>query len=232
MPQGAMKVLAVENNPKLLKLLAHLLEKEGFETVSAEGGTDALAKYGEHRPDIICLDVLMEDISGIEVCRKIRETDKDIVILMITSKSRDVDIAEGMQAGANDYIVKPFDLADIKARMRGVAMEIMARKAPDKTGESFDFGDLKVFPAQLRAERGGESLEVNFRDVSILRLLHENRGKPVSRHDLEPFCWTAQASSPDKAVQWYMDQLRKKIEADPENPVLVRPAPEGGYVHE
>lgn len=226
-----MKVLAVENNPKLLKLLTHLLEKEGFDTVSAEGGEEALAQYAAHKPDIICLDVLMDDISGIEVCKKIRETDKRVVVLMITSKSRDVDVEAGMEAGANDYIVKPFDLKDITARMREVAKDIIAKDTPEKVGESFTFGDLTVFPAQLRAERGGESFDLNFRDVGIVQLLNGQKGTTVGQDALASFCWTAQASEPDKAVQWYMDQLRKKIETDPENPALIKPV-EGGYIHE
>lgn len=226
-----MKVLAVENNPKLLKLLTHLLEKEGFETVSAEGGEEALKQYEAHKPDIICLDVLMEDISGIDVCKKIRETDKRVVVLMITSKSRPVDVEAGMEAGANDYIVKPFDLKDITSRMRDVAKGIISNDTPEKVGESFIFGDLTVFPAQLRAERGGEDLDLNFRDVAILQLLHGQKGQTVGNDALSAYCWAAQASEPEKAVQWYMDQLRKKIEADPDNPVLVRPL-EGGYIHE
>lgn len=226
-----MKVLAVENNPKLLKLLTHLLEKEGFDTVSAEGGEEALAQYAAHTPDIICLDVLMDDISGVDVCKKIRETDKRVVILMITSKSRPVDVEAGLAAGANDYIVKPFDLKDITSRMREVAKEIIARETPEKVGESFDFGDLTVFPAQLRAERGGESLDLNFRDVAILGLLHGQQGKVVGYEALSAYCWSAQAAEPEKTVQWYMDQLRKKTEADPDNPVLIRHV-EGAYIHE
>jgi DNA-binding response OmpR family regulator len=226
-----MKVLAVENNPKLLKLLTHLLEKEGFETITAEGGAEALDKYKQHKPEIICLDVLMDDISGIEVCRQIRKTDSSSVILMITSKSRDVDVAEGMAAGANDYLVKPFDLTDITARMRGIAKEIIARTSPDKVGENFDFGSLRVFPNDLRADRDGIAIALNFRDIGILGLLHQNKGKVVSAAALRDLCWTAQASSPEKAVQWYIDQLRKKIEASPESPALIKSSGDG-YTHE
>lgn len=226
-----MKVLAVENNPKLLKLLTHLLEKEGFETITAEGGAEALEKYRQFQPDIICLDVLMEDISGIEVCREIRKTNGRTVILMVTSKSRDVDVAEGMAAGANDYIVKPFDLTDITARMRNVAKGLIARDKPGQSGENFPFGDLKVYPNDLRAERGQDSIDLNFRDVRILKLLSDSKGKPVAGNDLRPHCWTAQASTPEKAVQWYMDQLRKKVERDPQNPVYIK-ASGTGYIHE
>ncbi len=226
-----MKVLAVENNPKLLKLLTHLLEKEGFETVTAEGGAEALEKYRQHKPEIICLDVLMDDMSGIEVCRQIRASDPAAVILMITSKSRDVDVAEGLAAGANDYIVKPFDLTDITARMHGVAQGIIARNTPDKLGESYAFGDLTVFPYALRAERAGTAIALNFRDVGILGLMQKNKGKPVGTESLGAFCWMAQASSPEKAVHWYIGHLRKKIETDPENATLIKAAVDG-YIHE
>lgn len=226
--RGSMKVLAVENNPKLLKLLAHLLEKEGFETITAEGGAEALQKYREYQPDIICLDVLMEDISGIEVCREIRKTNGRTVILMITSKSRDVDVAEGIAAGANDYIVKPFDLTDITARMRGVASGLMARDNPGKVDGHFDFGDLKIFPLQLKAQReGSEDIGLNLRDAGILKLLADNKGKTVTVAQLRPLCWSAQASTPEKAVQWYIDQLRKKVEADAANPVFIKSAGDG-----
>ena len=226
-----MKVLAVENNPKLLKLLAHVLEKEGFETVTAECGADALKMYQQHKPEIVCLDVLMDDISGVEVCRDIRKTDKDTIILMITSKSRDVDVAEGMSAGANDYIVKPFDLTDITARMRGIARGIIAKTSPEKMAENFTFGDITVFPHALEAKRSDNVIGLNFRDVGILSLLHGNKGKAVSIAALNAFCWSAVATSPEKTAGWYIGQLRNKIEANPETAVLIKAA-DGGYIHE
>lgn len=226
-----MKVLAVENNPKLLKLLTHLLEKEGFETVTAEGGVEALEQFRKHSPDIICLDVLMEDMSGIEVCREIRKSDADAVILMVTSKSRDVDVAEGMAAGANDYIIKPFDLSDITARMRAIAKELISKKPADPANASFQMGDISVYPDQLRAERAGEGIDLNFRDIAMLRLLGQNKGRTLSAAELEPYCWAAQSLTPDKAVHWYMEQLRKKVEINPASPLVIK-GNDGGYIHE
>ncbi len=134
-----MKVLAVENNPELLKLFSHLLEKEGFETIRALTGQDGLEKFRAHRPDIACLDILLEGVSGIEVCRQIRAENADIPILLITSKSHDADVKEGMEAGATEYIVKPYDLGSITALMHRVARGCLARTNPAAVGQVFRF---------------------------------------------------------------------------------------------
>lgn len=227
-----MKVLVVEDNPKLQKLLSHLLEKEGFQLINAAGGAEALKAYAEHKPDIICLDVVMEDMSGISVCKQIREADSAVTILLITSKSRQVDIEEGLAAGANDYVIKPFDLADMTGRMRDIAKTRIARDDKSLFARNFDFGDLKVFPGQLRAERAGATIDLNFRDVKLLNLLSENKGKPVSTSQLLQFCWSATpGAAEEQTVQWYMGQLRKKVEVNPETPDLIKSADNGAFMH-
>jgi DNA-binding response OmpR family regulator len=227
-----MKVLVVEDNEKLLKLLGHLLEKEGYEVFAAGGGPEGLALYEQHKPEVLCLDVLMEGSSGLDVCRTVRQKDKRAIILIITSRSRDVDIEAAKAAGANDYIVKPFDTADITARMRTIARNFIARETPDLVAASFAFGDITVFPGQIRAERAGENLDLNLRDIGLLKLFYERRGAAVANGELRNYCWMTQSPDADKAVNWYIGHLRKKIEKDPENPVLIRPAAEGGYRHD
>jgi DNA-binding response OmpR family regulator len=226
-----MKVLVVEDNPKLQKLLSHILEKDGFTLVTATSGAEALKVYEAEKPDIICLDVVMEDMSGISVCKEIRAKDAKVTILLITSKSRPVDIEEGLAAGANDYVIKPFDLADMTQRMRAIATGRISRDDTALFAKSFDFGDLKVFPGQLRAERAGASIDLNFRDVKLLKLLSENKGKAMGAHDLHPYCWSATSGAEEQTVQWYMGQLRKKVEANPEAPALIKSADSGAFVH-
>ena len=224
-----MKVLAVENNPELLKLFSHLLEKEGFETVRALSGQDGLEKFREHRPDIACLDILLEGLSGIEVCRRIRAEDADIPILLITSKSNDADIKDGMAAGATEYIVKPYDLGNITTLMHKVARGCLARANPAALGDYFDFGDLRVFPARLTGERGDNSIDLNLREIGILKLFHAHKGKVVAHDSLAPLCWQSQETPTDRAIEWQIKQLRKKIEPDPANPGLIR-NDGGGYL--
>lgn len=217
-----MKVLAVENNAELLKLLSHLLEKEGFELFTATGGQEGLDKFHKHRPDIACLDILLDDISGFEVCRKIRAEDTAMPILLITSKSRPADIKEGMDAGATEYIIKPFDLMSITALMFKTGRECLARKNPAALGDHFDFGDLRVYPARLAGERGGKSIDLNLREIGILKLFHAQRGKVVANDEISKHCWQSQDTAAAKAVDWQIKQLRKKIETDPANPGLIR----------
>lgn len=226
-----MKVLVVEDNPKLQKLLAHILEKDGFTLVTATNGTEALALYGQQKPDVICLDVVMEDMSGISVCKEIRNKDAKVTILLITSKSRQVDIDEGLAAGANDYVIKPFDLADMTQRMRAIATARISRDDAGLFSSAFDFGDLKVFPGQLRAERAGASIDLNFRDVKLLRLLADNKGRLLGTSELRPYCWSATIGADEQTVQWYMGQLRRKVEANPEAPALIKSAENGAFVH-
>jgi two-component system, OmpR family, alkaline phosphatase synthesis response regulator PhoP len=222
-----MKVLVVENNPELLKLLTHLLEKEGFSVTSAETGNDALTLHEQRKPAIICLDIMLDDISGFDVCRKIRKSDPDVQILLITSKSRQVDINAGMQAGANDYIIKPFDLAEITARIRDVARGIVASRSPSAVNESMHLGDLTVFPGRLSAERGGENIDLSLREIEILKTFYLNKGKTLSSKSLQDYCWSSSTPDPS-AVEWTIKQLRKKVEADPANPDLIR-TDQGGY---
>jgi two-component system alkaline phosphatase synthesis response regulator PhoP len=224
-----MKVLVVENNPELLKLLTHLLEKEGFSVFSATGGEEALALHLSRKPAIICLDVMLDDMSGFDVCRKVRKTDKEVQIMVITSKSRQVDINAGMEAGANDYIVKPFDLADITARVRDVARKVIARDTPSAVDETMHLGELAVFPGRLCAERAGEAIDLSLRDVAILKAFYYSKGKALSPNALLEYCWSSSGPADGAAVEWQIKQLRKKVEADPANPSVIRTEQGGGY---
>ena len=222
-----MKVLVVENNPELLKLLSHLLEKEGFSVSTAESGNEALNLHIQRKPAIVCLDIMLDDISGFDVCRRIRKDDQDVEIILITSKSRQVDINSGMQAGANDYIIKPFDVADITARLREVARRVIARQSPAAVDETMHFGPLTVYPGRLTGERAGEAVDLSLREIAFLRLFYASKGVTIAPRALMEYCWSTTA--PDGAtVEWHIKQLRKKVEADPANPTVII-NDQGGY---
>ncbi|MDF3024448.1 MAG: sphR [Alphaproteobacteria bacterium] len=222
-----MKVLAVENNAELLKLLSHLLEKEGFEVHTATGGAEALQKFANVKPDIACLDVLLDDMSGYDICREIRRADADMPVLLITSKSRATDISEGMAAGATEYIVKPFDLMGITALMHKTAQTCLARRNSAALAEYFDFGELRVYPARLLAQRDGVEIALSLRDTELLKMFFAHKDQPLETEALAPYCWQSQGKVDAKAVEWQVGQLRKKIEADAANPALIRNAGTG-----
>jgi two-component system, OmpR family, alkaline phosphatase synthesis response regulator PhoP len=225
-----LKILVVEDNQKLLKLISHLFEREGYDVICATSGREGLASYAEHKPDVVCLDVMMEDASGFDVCRTIRAEDNRTIVIIITSKSRNVDIVEGQKAGANDYIVKPFDLQDIISRMREITRGCIRRDDPALYGQSFDFDGLRVYPGQLRGERGGESLDLSLREIRLLRLFHDHRGSTLDVAALKPYCWMQQFAEEEKTIEWHIGHLRRKIEPEPEQPTLIK-AVEGGYRH-
>lgn len=225
-----MKVLVVDDNPKIRNMLDTLLEKEGFTVANAGGGREGLEQYASFRPDIICLDILMDDMSGIDVCRDIRKADKDTAILIVTSRTGEADMVKAMEAGANDYITKPFDFADITARVKYLAKQITAIREPAKATESFAFNEVTVFPGQLRAERDGHSVDLSFREIGFLRLFLARRGHTVTMDELKPLCWSGHPSGEDRAVQWHISQLRAKIEADAENPQLIVTQGDGSYL--
>lgn len=224
-----MKVLIAEDNPKMQSMLTSLLDKEGFHTARASGGRQALSMYREFQPEIVCLDVMMDDLSGIDVCKEIRKGDAGVTIIMVTSRSSEADFAKGIEAGANEYITKPYDLSDIAAKLRGSARRRIARDNPALYSEYFDFGDIRVYPGQLRAERGSDAMELNFRDVCILRHFSENRGRVVAPSELRQYCWEGHPAGEENLVPWHISQLRRKVEADSDAPALIRNT-DGGYL--
>lgn len=225
-----MKVLVVDDNPKIRNMLNTLLDKEGFNVSNAGGGKEGLTQYAAQKPDIICLDILMDDMSGIDVCTEIRKTDKAVAILIVTSRTGEADMVKAMGAGANDYITKPFDFADITARVKYLAKQITAFRDPGRAVESFAFNDVTVYPGQLRAERDGHSVDLSFREINFLRLFLSKRGTPVTIDELKPLCWAGHPSGEDKAAQWHISQLRAKIEADAETPALIVTQADGFYL--
>jgi DNA-binding response OmpR family regulator len=224
-----MTVLVVDDSARILSMISALMDKDGFRTLQAISGREALSLHASEKPEIVCLDIMLGDMMGWDVCREIRKTDADVSVLMISSKSGDADIAKSMAAGATDYVAKPFDLADLAARAIVIARERIAKFDPRRHAERLDFGPVTIYPGQLRAERGDEGIDLNFRDVNILRLLREKQGQAVPVAALRNYSWAGHPSGADHSVAWNISQLRKKLEADPENPELIRDA-EGGYM--
>ena len=228
-----MKVLVVENNPQMLQQLCDILDKEGYGTESAVNGTEALRLYRHQPPDFICLDIMMPDLSGYDVCREIRKTDIKIPIIFISSKSETADKVVGLEVGADDYIVKPFDIPEVIARIRAITRRcVAAQTSPDTEGQPFRLNSLHVLPRELRAEHAGKVIELSLREIRILRLFHDNKGKVVNRNTLLDHCWGKHIMPESRTVDWHISQLRRKIEKDPENPQIIKTLHGVGYKFE
>lgn len=223
-----MKILIAEDDANTRAALGEVLDAEGFHVVSATNGIEALELFQREKPDFICLDVMMPGMNGYEVCKQIRRIDETAPILFLTAKSEEIDTVLGLELGADDYMTKPFGIKEVLARIRA----ILRRTAPlRKTGQNqvFDMEDLRIFGGELRAARGEQEIPLTIRDVKILRLLFDRRGKVVDRNTLSDEVWGVDYFPESRALDQHISQLRKRIERDPANPRIIRTVHGAGY---
>jgi DNA-binding response OmpR family regulator len=224
-----MKVLVAEDDAHIRNGLVEILRAEGYSTCAAKDGKEALALYTREKPDILCLDIMMPGASGYDVCKEIRRRDALIPILFISAKSEEIDKVIGLELGADDFIMKPFGIREVVARIRAVTRRCYASRTGQGAKGPFRMGDLEVIPAELRARRGDTLIDLSLRDVQILGLLYENEGKVVDRDALFDRCWGIDYIPSSRALDQHISQLRKKVEADPKNPVIIRTVHGAGY---
>lgn len=227
-----MKVLIVEDDQNTRQGLSEILEAEGYETLEARDGNEALDVFTREAPDFVCLDIMMPGVDGYEVCRRIRRERPTVPIIFISAKSEEIDKVVGLELGADDYIVKPFGVKEVVARVRAVTRRYMAQTDNAETDISFVIGDLEVFPCELRARRGDEVIDLGLRDVKILDLFYQNQGKVLDRHMIFNRCWGVDYLSNSRTLDQHISQLRKRIEKDPKNPAIIRTVHGTGYRYE
>lgn len=228
-----MKVLIAEDDRNIRLGLDEILREEGYATVLAEDGREALELYLRETPDFLCLDIMMPGVNGYEVCREIRRKDPDVPIVFISAKSEEIDRVLGLELGADDYILKPFGVREVLARIRAVTRRTierhLARGPKAEALQPFRMEDLEVLPAELRARRGSELIDLSLRDVKILALLYRKRGQVVDRGLLFDECWGLDHVPNSRTLDQHISQLRKRIERDVKEPRIIRTVHGAGY---
>jgi len=227
-----MKVLIAEDDDKTRDGLAEILENEGYETLRARDGKQALTIFARQNPDFVCLDIMMPGIDGYELCREIRKRSPAVPIIFISAKSEETDKVVGLELGADDFITKPFGVKEVIARVRAVTRRYLAAQEKGKTPASFRLHDLEVFPRELRARRGPETIDLSLRDVKILQLLHQNKGTVLDRNTIFNACWGFDYFPSSRTLDQHISQLRKRIERDPKNPQIIQTVHGVGYRYE
>lgn len=222
-----MTILLAEDDPLTREALAACIEDEGFKTLAAEDGRQALELWARHHPELLCLDIMMPGIDGFEVCRQVRAQDSTVPILFLSAKNEEMDVVVGLNLGADDFIRKPFTRAEVIARIRA-ALRRTRPSAADK-GDGFHMGDLTVYPEALTAERAGKEIELSRREIAMLELLHRNAGKPVSRDTFLDVCWGLEYFPDSRTLDQHVLMLRKKVEADPSQPAIIATVRGTGY---
>lgn len=215
-----MKVLIVEDEPLLREGLADLLKGAGHSVETVANGLSGLARGIDPTFDLILLDLMLPKLDGIAVCRQIRELRPAVPILMLTARGSEEEKVQGFQAGADDYLTKPFGTQELLARI--TALGRRASALPDTELLSIEVDDLTIDINRCRALRpGGETISLTSREVQILRWLYQHRSRAVSRTELLEVIWNSSGDLQTRTVDMTIANLRQKIEKSPPDPQIV-----------
>ena len=216
----AVKVLVVDDEKLIVKGIRFSLEQDGMEVDCAYDGEEAMQKLTENTYDIILLDLMLPKIDGLEVCQRVREFSRTPII-MLTAKGDDMDKILGLEYGADDYMTKPFNILEVKARIKAVMRRSAKEKASRPTGETLSMGGLKLDLEGHRTFKGGEEILLTSKEFELLKILMENSGKVYKREDLLKAVWGDDYPGDERTVDVHVRRLREKIEEDAGNPVYV-----------
>jgi len=220
-------VLVIEDEAPIRRFLKAALEGQGFRWLEAATGAQGLAMAASHNPDIILLDLGLPDIDGLEVIKRIRDW-AGTPIIIISARGRDADKVEGLDAGADDYLTKPFSVEELAARMR-VAIRHLSRSPGAKDGPIFQTGELKVDLARRLVWVGGEEVHLTPIEFKLLAVLARHGGKVLTQRQLLKEVWGQAGQEQAHYLRNYIHMLRHKLEANPARPVYLRTEPGVGY---
>jgi two-component system KDP operon response regulator KdpE len=217
-------VLIVDDEPQIRRVLLTILTSQGYSVIEAKSGDEALEKIRTEHTDLILLDVNMPGRSGIETCREIREAG-DIPVIILTVRNAERDKVQALDAGANDYVVKPFGADELLARVRAT----LRRAAPTGSLPSFFSDDLNINFEKRAIELKGRTVRLTPKEFELLYYLVANRGKPLPHRRLLQAVWGPDYGQETEYLRVFINQLRKKIEPDPKHPRYIHTEPWVGY---
>ena len=215
-----MKILVVDDEKTLVKGMKFNLENEGYEVECAYDGTSALELAREGRFDLILLDVMMPEMDGLEACMKIREF-SNVPIIMLTAKSEDADKLMGFECGADDYLTKPFNILELKARVRAL-LRRAGMAAQKQGGGRLSMGHITLDVDARAAWKDGKSVDLTAKEFDLMELLMRNPGRVYSRENLLNVVWGYEYIGDYRTVDVHVRRLREKLELDPANPEYIR----------
>ncbi len=218
-------ILIVDDDPKLLKMLQRTLAYEGFRVLSAANGTEALNQVQAHRPDVVVLDWLMPGLDGLGVLERLRAAGDQTLVLMLTARDAVEHRVEGLESGADDYLVKPFAPAELLARIHA----LLRRPAVAAKDETLRYADLSLNPATRETSRGGRKFDLTAKEFDLLRFLMRHPRQVLTRGQILQDVWGYDFGGEDNVLEVYIGYLRKKTEAAGE-PRLIQTVRGVGYV--
>jgi two-component system alkaline phosphatase synthesis response regulator PhoP len=213
------RILVVEDEPGLRLAISDRLRAEGYDVATAVDGDEGLRCASEQHFDLVVLDVMMPGRSGFDVCRELRRRRVASAVLMLTARGEVVDRVLGLKLGADDYLVKPFAMAELLARVEARVRH--PRGADTGPRDAYRFGDVHVDFRRAEVLRDGQPVEVSAKELQLLRYFVEHRGVALSRDQLLNGVWGYDAMPNTRTVDVHVAELRRKLEPDPHNPRYV-----------
>jgi DNA-binding response OmpR family regulator len=218
-------ILIVDDEPEIVRGLQDNLRFEGYATISASNGRDALELATREALDLILLDVMMPAMSGWDVCRELRRNGVDIPIIMLTARGEEADRVQGLELGADDYVTKPFSLRELLARVRAV----LRRPGPRQKFDEFAFDDVRVLRRGRQVFKAGQEIALTRKEFDLLVYLVDHRGEIVTRDRLLDDVWGYEQFPTTRTVDTHVLRLRQKLERDPDRPAWIVTVHRQGY---
>ncbi len=208
------RILVIEDEPDLQKILAYNLRKEGYEVLQALDGSEGLRVARAQKPDMVLLDLMLPDLPGTEVCKalKAEAATRDIPILMLTAKGEEIDRVLGFELGAEDYVVKPFSVRELLLRVQAILRRVLSAKSP-VTEDAVMFGRLRIDTAAHRIWVDGQEIQLTSIEFRLLVMLYERRNRVQTRASLLEDVWGLQADTETRTVDTHVKRLREKLGA-------------------
>jgi DNA-binding response OmpR family regulator len=208
------RILVIEDEPDIARGLRDALEFEQFDVNTTGHGRDGIRILRERGSDLVILDLMLPDINGFTVCEEIRQSHPVVPIIMLTARSQEIDKIRGLEAGADDYVTKPFSIGELVARINA----IFRRLHRNGIDEAIQIGQAAFHPRRHELVRNRKTIPLSFYEVEILRLLFERAGEPVTRDEILEKIWGVSAYGSSRSVDNFVVKLRKKIEDDASSP--------------
>lgn len=207
-------IAIIEDDESVRKSLVMNLEVEGFRVVTAPDGEEGLKLVRDNKPDLVVLDVMMPKKDGLQTCKELRNSGNSTPLILLTARSAEVDKVLGLELGADDYLAKPFGMAELMARIRA----LLRRSAFTDDVDRVEFDDISIDFKAYRAERGSEPVELSAREYRLLKYLVLKRGRVVTRDELLDEVWGYNSYPTTRTVDNHIARLRQKIEANVDEP--------------
>lgn len=220
-------ILVIEDDPSIRLGLERSLQMEGYQVTVAPNGEEGYRIALEKRPDCVILDVMLPQLSGYDVCRQMRKKGLTMPIIMLTAKSQEIDKIMGLELGADDYVTKPFSVAEVIARVNAA---VRRHKKFKSTDADYRFGEFELdVEGQVLRDKKNSEVELSQKEYQILKLFLESQGKVLTRSDILTKVWGIDYYGTDRTVDNFINKLRQKIEPDIANPVHIVTMRGSGY---